>query len=121
METLPVDRRVATGDPAGSVPPWKICRGITTPTRFSSSTSYIAMPHVFAPMSLWPTHSGNNRPLRRINTLDFKALVFMTKVLVFLAILAVTAFPAGAALGGSAESVVVDQSKFRAKRSVVER
>jgi hypothetical protein len=31
------------------------------------------------------------------------------------------AFPAGATLGGSAESVVTDQSKLHAKRAVVER
>jgi hypothetical protein len=35
--------------------------------------------------------------------------------------LAAVALPAGATLGGSAESVVTDQSKFHAKRAVVER
>ena len=45
----------------------------------------------------------------------------MTKVLILFAILTLTAFPAAAALGGSAESVIADQTKFRAKRSVVER
>lgn len=45
----------------------------------------------------------------------------MRKIFIFLSILAVVAIPAGAALGGSAESVVTDQSKFHAKRAVVER
>jgi hypothetical protein len=39
---------------------------------------------------------------------------------ILLAILA-TALPAGATLGGSAESVVTDQSKLHAKRAVVDR
>jgi len=40
---------------------------------------------------------------------------------IFLLVFAVTAFPAWATLGGSVESVVTDQSKFHAKRAVVER
>ena len=45
----------------------------------------------------------------------------MRSVFIFLSILAAAAFPAGATLGGSAESVVTDQSKFHAKRAVLER
>jgi hypothetical protein len=45
----------------------------------------------------------------------------MRSVFILLSILAVAAFPAGATLGGSAESVVTDQSKLHAKRAVVER
>jgi len=45
----------------------------------------------------------------------------MPKMLIFLAILAATALPMRAALGGSAESIIVDQTRFHAKRSVVER
>jgi hypothetical protein len=45
----------------------------------------------------------------------------MRNEFILLSILAAGAFPAGATLGGSAESVVTDQSKLRAKRAVVER
>jgi len=45
----------------------------------------------------------------------------MRKEFILLSILTAAAFPAGATLGGSAESVVTDQSKFHAKRAVVER
>ncbi len=45
----------------------------------------------------------------------------MRNSLFFLTVLAVTAFPAWATLGGSVESVVTDQSKFHAKRAVVDR
>jgi hypothetical protein len=45
----------------------------------------------------------------------------MRSVFILLSILAAAAFPAGATLGGSAESVVTDQSKFHAKRAVLER
>jgi hypothetical protein len=44
----------------------------------------------------------------------------MTKTFLILAALAATAMPGWAVLGGSAESVVTDQLKFQAKRSVVE-
>ncbi len=44
----------------------------------------------------------------------------MKRALVLLAVLTVAAIPGWAALGGSAESVVTDQLKFQAKRSVVE-
>ena len=45
----------------------------------------------------------------------------MRNSFIFLLVLAVTTFPAWATLGGSVESVVTDQSKFHAKRAVVER
>jgi hypothetical protein len=45
----------------------------------------------------------------------------MRNSFILLSILIAAAFPAGATLGGSAESVVTDQSKFHAKRAVVER
>lgn len=45
----------------------------------------------------------------------------MRNSFILLPILAATAFPAGATLGGSAESVVTDQSKLHAKRAVVDR
>jgi hypothetical protein len=45
----------------------------------------------------------------------------MRNEFILLSILAAAAFPAGATLGGSAESVVTDQSKLHAKRAVVER
>ncbi len=45
----------------------------------------------------------------------------MRNAFILLPILAATAFPAGATLGGSAESVVTDQSKLHAKRAVVDR
>lgn len=45
----------------------------------------------------------------------------MRSIFILLSILAATAFPAGATLGGSAESVVTDQSKLHARRAVVER
>jgi hypothetical protein len=44
----------------------------------------------------------------------------MRNIFILFSILA-AAFPAGATLGGSAESVVTDQSKLHAKRAVVER
>lgn len=44
----------------------------------------------------------------------------MRSAFILLSILA-AAFPAGATLGGSAESVVTDQSKLHAKRAVVDR
>lgn len=40
---------------------------------------------------------------------------------ILLSILAAAAFPAGATLGGSATSVVTDQTELHAKRAVVER
>lgn len=40
---------------------------------------------------------------------------------ILFSILAAAALPAGATLGGSAESVVTDQSKLHAKRAVVDR
>jgi Protein of unknown function (DUF2844) len=46
--------------------------------------------------------------------------MLMRNLLMLLATLAATAFPAGATLGGPAESVVADQSRLHAKRSVVE-
>jgi len=45
----------------------------------------------------------------------------MHNQLVLLSILVAAASPAGATLGGSAESVVSDQSRLHAKRSVVQR
>jgi hypothetical protein len=45
----------------------------------------------------------------------------MRKSVIFLSVLAVTAFPAWATLGGSVEYVVTDQYKLNAKRAVVER
>jgi hypothetical protein len=45
----------------------------------------------------------------------------MRSVFILLTILAAASFPARAALGGSVESVVTDQSKLHAKRAVVER
>jgi hypothetical protein len=45
----------------------------------------------------------------------------MRKIFILLSILAVVALPAGATLGEPVESVVTDQSKLHAKRSVVER
>lgn len=45
----------------------------------------------------------------------------MRNSFILLWILAAAASPAGAALGGSAESVVSDQTKLHAKRAVVER
>jgi hypothetical protein len=45
----------------------------------------------------------------------------MRNEFILLYILAAAALPAGATLGGSAESVVTDQSKIHAKRAVVER
>jgi len=45
----------------------------------------------------------------------------MRKEFILFSILAAAAFPAWATLGGSAESVVTDQSKFHAKRAVLER
>jgi hypothetical protein len=45
----------------------------------------------------------------------------MCNKLILLSVLAAAAFPAGATLGGSAESVVTDQIKLHAKRAVVER
>jgi len=44
----------------------------------------------------------------------------MIRVVVFLSMLATAALPGWAALGGPAESVVADQVKFQATRSVVE-
>ena len=44
----------------------------------------------------------------------------MQRVCILLAALAAAAIPGWAVLGGSAESVVTDQLKFQAKRSVVE-
>jgi hypothetical protein len=43
----------------------------------------------------------------------------MRKIFILLSILALVAFPAGATLGGSPESVVTDQSRLHAKRAVV--
>ncbi len=45
----------------------------------------------------------------------------MRNSFILLSILAAAAFPAGATLGGSAQSVVTDQTKLHAKRAVVER
>jgi len=45
----------------------------------------------------------------------------MRKELILFSILAAAALPAGATLGGTAESVVTDQSKLHAKRAVVDR
>jgi len=45
----------------------------------------------------------------------------MRKEFILFSILAAAAFPAWATLGGSAESVVTDQSKFHAKRAALER
>jgi hypothetical protein len=45
----------------------------------------------------------------------------MRKIFILFSILAAAAFPAGATLGDTVESVVTDQSKLHAKRSVVER
>jgi uncharacterized protein DUF2844 len=45
----------------------------------------------------------------------------MRNLFILLVILAAAAFPAWATLGGSVESVVTDQTKFHAKRAVVER
>lgn len=45
----------------------------------------------------------------------------MRNEFILFSILAATAFPAGATLGGSAQSVVTDQSKLHAKRAVVDR
>ena len=45
----------------------------------------------------------------------------MRNEFILLSILAAAALPAGATLGGSAESVVTDQSKLHAKRAVVQR
>ena len=45
----------------------------------------------------------------------------MRNEFILLAILAAAAFPVWATLGGSAESVVTDQSKLHAKRAVVDR
>ncbi len=45
----------------------------------------------------------------------------MRSEFILFSILAAAAFPAGATLGGSAESVVTDQSKLHAKRAVVDR
>lgn len=45
----------------------------------------------------------------------------MRRVLIIFSVLAAVTSPAGATLGGSAESVVTDQSKFHAKRAVLER
>jgi hypothetical protein len=45
----------------------------------------------------------------------------MRKELILFSILAEVAWPARATLGGSAESVVTDQSKLHAKRAVVQR
>ena len=45
----------------------------------------------------------------------------MRNLFILLSILAAVVLPAGATLGGSAESVVTDQSKLHAKRAVVER
>ncbi len=45
----------------------------------------------------------------------------MRSTFILLSILAAIALPAGATLGGSAESVVTDQSKLHARRAVVER
>lgn len=45
----------------------------------------------------------------------------MRRIFILVSVLAAAAFPAGATLGGSAESVVTDQSKLHAKRAVVQR
>ena len=45
----------------------------------------------------------------------------MCKSFILFSIVATGAFPAWATLGGSAESVVTDQTKFHAKRAVVDR
>jgi len=45
----------------------------------------------------------------------------MRNEFILFSILAAAAFPAGATLGGSAESVVTDQSKLHDKRAVVDR
>ncbi|MEO8048912.1 MAG: DUF2844 domain-containing protein [Acidobacteriota bacterium] len=45
----------------------------------------------------------------------------MRNFFILLSILAAAASPAAATLGGSAESVATDQSRFHAKRSVVQR
>ena len=45
----------------------------------------------------------------------------MRNEFILLSILAAAVLPAGATLGGSAESVVTDQSKLHAKRAVVDR
>jgi hypothetical protein len=45
----------------------------------------------------------------------------MRNSFILLSILAAAAFPAGATLGGSVESVVTDQTTFHAKRAVVDR
>lgn len=45
----------------------------------------------------------------------------MRSTFILLSILAAIALPAGATLGGSAESVVTDQFKLHARRAVVER
>jgi hypothetical protein len=45
----------------------------------------------------------------------------MRSSFILFSILAAAAFPLGATLGGSVESVVTDQTKFHAKRAVVER
>jgi hypothetical protein len=45
----------------------------------------------------------------------------MRNSFILLSIMAAAVCPAGATLGGSAESVVTDQSKLHAKRAVVER
>lgn len=45
----------------------------------------------------------------------------MRNLFIILPVLAVTAFPAWATLGGSVESVATDQSRLHAKRAVVEK
>jgi hypothetical protein len=45
----------------------------------------------------------------------------MRSAFILFSVLAAAAFPAGATLGGSAESVVTDQARFHAKRAVLER
>jgi hypothetical protein len=45
----------------------------------------------------------------------------MRSVFIIFSVLATVISPAGATLGGSAESVVTDQAKFHAKRAVLER
>lgn len=45
----------------------------------------------------------------------------MRSVFILLSILVAAAFPAGATLGGSVDSVAADQSKFHAKRAVVDK
>jgi Protein of unknown function (DUF2844) len=70
----------------------------------------------------WRTYSGNEGRRGCVSTLaSVSGLTLMRDSFFFLTVLAVTAFPAWAALGGSVESVETDQSKLHAKRAVVER